>query len=81
LTVGETRSWDLIVELHGTANKLLAGLPWPQKVSFIAKKNRSRIYTELEGLGNSEKLLSEYREASQSWIWCDGATNVTQSNC
>ncbi len=71
-TVGDAVRWDLLIELHGSAEAKLMNLPWPHKTRAIATTRRAGDYPELQGLGEPGKLLSEYRGGSQSWLWCDG---------
>ncbi len=70
-TIPDVAKWDLLIELHGDTDQQLAGLAWAQKTTMIARAHRSARYKELEGLGDQKKLLSEYREFSQKWLWCD----------
>jgi len=75
-TIQDVKSWDLLVELHGNAISQLTHLDWSQKVSTIVSAPQSRIYSELEGLGDQTRLLSENREGPQTWLWCDGQANA-----
>jgi hypothetical protein len=68
--------WDLLIELHGGANAKLQALTWPHKVSPILAETRVKRYSELDGLGDQAKLLSEYRDGTQTWLWCDGRVNA-----
>lgn len=70
-TVPDTARWDLLIELHGEAAQTLPALNWPQKTRLIKSTRRTGSYQELDGLGEPEKLLSEYRSGPQQWLWCD----------
>lgn len=70
-TVSATARWDLLIELHGEAAQTLPRLQWPQKTRLIESVRRTGIYPELAGLGEPEKLISEYRGGPQQWLWCD----------
>jgi hypothetical protein len=69
-TIGDTVRWDLLIELHGTAMDSLPALQWPQNVVKIPTAPRTGQYPELDGLGETKKLLSEMR-SRQAWLWCD----------
>jgi hypothetical protein len=70
-TIPDVAKWDLLIELHGEATSKLKDLSWSHEVSAIMSVPRVKRYTELEGLGDQDKLLSEYREGPQTWLWCD----------
>ena len=70
-TILDVAKWDLLIELHGNAIKQLVSLAWPQKTSTITSIPSRKPYKELEGLGDQDKLLSEYRDGIQTWLWCD----------
>jgi len=70
-TVRGLRRWDLIIELHGEADRKLRALNWPQKVTAIDSTPRLETYPELDGLGDPKLLLSELRGGRQTWLWCD----------
>ncbi len=57
-TVELTRNWDLIIELHRTADVILPALNWPHEITVIEVMERS-------GLQN------EYRGRKQRFLWCD----------
>jgi hypothetical protein len=57
-----TRNWDLLIELHGTAQTVLPSLDWPHSVSTIPIHDRSGDQNEL-------------RNAQQSFLWCDSQTD------
>jgi hypothetical protein len=72
-TVPLTSTWDLIIELHGSTNQSLPLRSWPQSTSVKPAEERDNLrrYSELDGLGSHNALLSEYRSISQSWLLCD----------
>jgi hypothetical protein len=70
-TIRDVAKWDILIELHGTAEDKLKGLNWPQKTSTVISEPLSWPYKELEGLGDQKRLLSEYRNGTQTWLWCD----------
>lgn len=70
-TVPDTARWDVLIELHGNAARTLPALNWPQKTRLIESVRRTGSYPELDGLGEPEKLLSEYRAGPQQWLWCN----------
>lgn len=70
-TVQDTKRWDLIIELHGRAQQTVAGLPWPHTTAVIDGVPRTGTFAELEGLGDPQKLLSEFRGERPKWLWCD----------
>jgi SAM-dependent methyltransferase len=70
-TIPDVAKWDLLIELHGSATKQLPSLAWPQKTSTITSDPRRKPQKELEGLGDQDRLLSEYRPGIQTWLWCD----------
>lgn len=57
-TVELTHNWDLIIELHRTADVILPALNWPHRITVIDIMERS-------GLQN------EYRGGKQRFLWCD----------
>jgi hypothetical protein len=57
-TLDLTRNWDLIIELHGTADKILPQLRWP---------HRTAIVDALEKTG----LSDEHRHLPQRFLICD----------
>jgi len=69
-TIADTARWDLLIELHGAAAEKVPALPWSQKTTQIPSRPRTGTYKELEGLGDGNALLSEYRDP-QTWLWCD----------
>jgi len=70
-TVQDVGKWDLVIEMHGIAAPKLTSLDWPNKTKVIPMAPRLNTYAELEGLGDQQKLLSEYRSGAQTWLWCD----------
>jgi hypothetical protein len=56
-TIEMTRNWDLIIELHGTADIVLPALNWPQKITVVKTEERSA-------------LQQEYRGTAQRFLWC-----------
>jgi hypothetical protein len=70
-TIQDATKWDLLIELHGDAVKKLTSLAWTQKTTLIDSVNRVGNYEELAGIGDQMKLLSEYRNGPQTWLWCD----------
>jgi hypothetical protein len=70
-TVQGVGKWDLLIEMHGQAALELTSLAWPNKTTEIFMAPRSNTYKELDGLGDQQKLLSEYRSGTQTWLWCD----------
>jgi SAM-dependent methyltransferase len=70
-TIPDVADWDLLIELHGNAEKQLMGLAWPHKISTITSVASRKPHKELDGLGDQNKLLSEYRHGTQTWLWCD----------
>ena len=70
-TVRDIAKWDLIIELHKDAEARLLRLPWPHRLQVITAVPRVESYVELEGLGDQRKLISEYRDAEQTWLWCE----------
>jgi hypothetical protein len=58
-TVELTRNWDIIIELHGTADAILPALAWPHAVTVIQPDERS----------NSAQ--NEHRGSKQRFLWCD----------
>ena len=71
ITIPDVAKWDLLIELHGSATEKLVNLNWPHRTSTRSSGPRCKSYQELEGLGDQQKLLSEYRGGSQTWLWCD----------
>jgi hypothetical protein len=70
-TVLETARWDLLIELHGDADRRLPALNWPQRTRVIEVPLQHREpMKELEGMRHQGLLLSEFR-GPQSWLWCD----------
>jgi hypothetical protein len=70
-TVADTALWDLVIELHGPTVESIQALSWPHEISTFRPIPREEQYAELEGLGDSKKLLSEYRAIPQAWLWCE----------
>jgi len=70
-TIPDVANWDLLIELHGNATKQLPRLAWPQITSTIPSDPNREPHEELDGLGDQNKLLSEYRSGIQTWLWCD----------
>jgi hypothetical protein len=71
-TAQQVQDWDLLIELHDSAEMSLPRLPWPHRTMIIESEPRcSDKFAEIEGLGDAEKLLSEYRHNKQLWLWCD----------
>lgn len=68
--------WDILIELHGTAVSKLTSLNWPHETVIIDSAARKNTYKEVEGLGDPNKLLSEYRSGPQKWLWCDSQHHV-----
>lgn len=79
-TILGVAKWDLLIELHGNAAIELVSLAWPQKTSTITSMPRCKPYKELAGLGDQNKLLSEHRSATQTWLWCDASAVAYPSN-
>lgn len=67
----DVKKWDLLIELHGHAEEQLPRLNWPHKTCTVASAPRNELYSELNGCGDQARLLSEWRSAGQSWLWCD----------
>jgi hypothetical protein len=59
-TLELTRNWDLIIELHGTADAILPALNWPHSLTVIPIEQRT-------GPQN------EYREMHQRFLLCESA--------
>jgi hypothetical protein len=57
-TLELTNNWDLIIELHGTADAVLPSLNWPHSVTIVRSEQRSG-------------LTNEYRTIGQRFLWCD----------
>jgi hypothetical protein len=57
-TVELTRNWDLIIELHGTADAVLPTLHWPHKLTMI-------------DLAERHGLENERRRGPQRFLYCD----------
>lgn len=57
-TMNLTRKWDLIIELHHSADAILPALDWP---------HRTRIIEICQRLGSE----NEYRNPGQRFLWCD----------
>ncbi len=57
--VSLTRNWDLLIELHGSAEKTLPALDWPQEVSLIEYAGRTGLQDEYRG------------DQGQTVLWCD----------
>lgn len=57
-TIELTRNWDLIIELHGTADALLPALNWPHKITTI-------------DIATRQGLESERRSQPQRFLYCD----------
>jgi len=73
-TLESMAGWDVIVELHGAAQKLLPALSWPGSCRVIATESRVGLgFSELAQIpgADSAALLNEYRGGEQSWLWCD----------
>ena len=62
-TLELTRNWDLIIELHGAADKILPLLNWPHRTSIVeaCKKTGS---------------CDEYRVLPQRFLLCDSTVSV-----
>lgn len=71
-TIRDTPRWDLVIELHGSAETKLMGLEWPQKTAVISTAPHVGSFPEIEGLGDPAKLISDFRGGKQRWLWCDG---------
>ncbi|WP_433975779.1 hypothetical protein [Tunturiibacter lichenicola] len=39
-----TNNWDLIIELHGTADAILPSLSWPQRVTIVQRSGLANEY-------------------------------------
>ena len=57
-TLDLTNNWDLIIELHGTADAVLPALKWPHNVTIVTSEQRSGP-------------MNEYRPAGQRFLLCD----------
>jgi hypothetical protein len=57
-TLELTRRWDLLIELHGSAEQVLPALQWPHKTQVIPIQNRK---------GEED----EYRPGRQSFLVCE----------
>jgi hypothetical protein len=61
-TLEFTRNWDLIIELHGAADKSLPLLGWPHRTSIVEALKKTGSY-------------DEYRSLPQRFLLCDSVTN------
>jgi 2-polyprenyl-3-methyl-5-hydroxy-6-metoxy-1,4-benzoquinol methylase len=75
-TIRDAARWDLLIELHGSAEAKLMSLEWPQKTKVISTAPHVGTFPEIEGLGDPDKLISDYRGGRQRWLWCDGESLV-----
>ncbi len=57
-TLDLTRNWDLIIELHGTADKILPLLAWPHQTTVVEALKKTGLY-------------DEYRPLPQRFLLCD----------
>jgi hypothetical protein len=57
-TMHWTHNWDLLIELHGSAEDVLPRLRWPHAVQVLTSVPR-------------EGLESEHRAGEMKFLWCD----------
>jgi hypothetical protein len=57
-TLDLTRNWDLIIELHGTADKVLPLLTWPHRTTLVEALKKTGSF-------------DEYRPLPQRFLLCD----------